>query len=75
MPNHIITSIENVGYIDVYDMTVQTYHNFAIKSGIFISNCSGHGCWPPRPSATSSEDTYVNGILVERYDDQMQSHC
>lgn len=39
--NHKVTRVEhNVGVKDVYDMTVDTYHNFAIGPGIFIHNCA-----------------------------------
>lgn len=37
--NHKIISIENVGYEDVYDITVDKYHNFALNSGVFVHNC------------------------------------
>ena len=38
-------------------------------------NCTGHGCYPPRPSATWSPDVICNNLNVERYTDTMQSHC
>lgn len=38
-------------------------------------NCSGHGCWPPRPSATASPDVLTNGLQTERYGDSMTAHC
>ena len=38
-------------------------------------NCTGHGCWPPRPSANWSPNVFVNSLNVERYSDPMQSHC
>lgn len=38
-------------------------------------NCSGHGCWPPRPSATASSDVLTNGLQTERKGDSMKSHC
>ena len=52
--NHKVKSIEFVGYEDVYDMTVENTHNFAIitsnkdqrfieSSGIFIHNCAEQG--------------------------------
>lgn len=37
--------------------------------------CSGHGCYPPRPSATWSPNVFVNGLEVERYSDTMEVHC
>ncbi len=39
--NHKVVRIEYLNEIeDVYDMTVDKYHNFAIDSGIFIHNCN-----------------------------------
>lgn len=49
--NHKVVSVEFLGYEDVYDMTVQDTHNFAVitsnkdekfieSSGIFIHNCA-----------------------------------
>ena len=38
--NHKIVSIEFAGYEDVYDLTVDDYHNFAIAGGVFAHNCS-----------------------------------
>ena len=38
--NHKIINIEFYGYEDVYDFTVDTYHNFALSSGVFVHNCA-----------------------------------
>ena len=38
-------------------------------------NCTGHGCYPPRPSTSWSPDVFVNNLEVERKDDTMESHC
>lgn len=35
--NHTVTSVEDYGYEDVYDMEVEQYHNFA-ANGIFVHN-------------------------------------
>lgn len=37
--------------------------------------CSGHGCYPPRPSSSWSTDVFVNGLEVERYSDTLETHC
>jgi hypothetical protein len=37
--NHKVVSVEDAGYEDVYDLTVDRYHNFALTSGIFVHNC------------------------------------
>jgi hypothetical protein len=37
--------------------------------------CTGHGCWPPRPSATWSPDVFTNNLETERFSDSMQLHC
>jgi hypothetical protein len=42
--NHSVKRIEVINLntpIEVYDMSVEKYHNFAIDSGIFIHNCYG----------------------------------
>lgn len=36
--NHKIAKIEKVGKTDVYDLTVDKYHNFALDCGIFVHN-------------------------------------
>ena len=39
--NHKVVKIEHLNIKeDVYDMTVDKYHNFAIDSGIFVHNCN-----------------------------------
>jgi hypothetical protein len=38
--NHKIVSIEPAGYEDVYDLTVDGYHNFAVAGGVFVHNCN-----------------------------------
>jgi len=37
--------------------------------------CSGHGCFPSRPNAEASSDTFVNGRGVHRLGDNWQPHC
>jgi len=36
--NHKIISIEFDGYEDVYDITVDEFHNFALDAGVFVHN-------------------------------------
>ena len=36
---------------------------------------TGHGCFPPRPSAGGSPDVFVNGIPVLRESDPWGVHC
>jgi|WetSurSiteA1Bulk_404760.scaffolds.fasta_scaffold00002_59 intein/homing endonuclease len=36
--NHKVISIEDAGYEDVWDFSVDKYHNFALNSGIYVSN-------------------------------------
>jgi hypothetical protein len=39
--NHKVVKIEQLNIEeDVYDMTVDNYHNFAINSGVFVHNCN-----------------------------------
>lgn len=37
--------------------------------------CSGHGCWPPRPSITGSSDVFTNGLNTVRVSDGYLVHC
>lgn len=37
--------------------------------------CSGHGCFPPRPSTSWSPNVYANSLNVERNGDGLASHC
>ena len=36
--------------------------------------CTGHGCWPPRPSTGGSASVYVNGIAAHRQGDGWAPH-
>lgn len=38
-------------------------------------NCTGHGCWPPRPSTSASPNVFVNSIKVHRQGDSWATHC
>lgn len=38
-------------------------------------NCTGHGCFPPRPSTSASGNVFVNGIGVHRQGDSWGVHC
>lgn len=38
--NHKIVSVEFAGHEDVYDLTVDEYHNFAVAGGVFVHNCN-----------------------------------
>lgn len=64
--NHKIIKIEHTGRTEeVYDLTVDKYHNFALESGIFVHNChSGTGLrnsW--EKVADHSENDWVNKFL------------
>jgi len=37
--NHKVTKIESYEIIDVYDLSIEKYHNFALDCGIFVHNC------------------------------------
>lgn len=37
--------------------------------------CTGHGCYPPRPSVQGSSNVFVNGIPQVRQGDMYAVHC
>lgn len=37
--------------------------------------CTGHGCWPPRPSTGASGTVFSNGMGVHRQGDGWAIHC
>lgn len=37
--NHKVISVVPDGEEDVYDITVENYHNFALSAGVFVHNC------------------------------------
>tara|TARA_B100000700_G_C14371970_1_gene546388 strand:+ start:224 stop:508 length:285 start_codon:yes stop_codon:yes gene_type:complete len=37
--------------------------------------CTGHGCFPSRPSVGASPTVFANGIAVHRQGDGWDSHC
>ncbi|MCY1283156.1 PAAR motif protein [compost metagenome] len=36
--------------------------------------CTGHGCWPPRPCNGASGNVFANGIAVHRKGDSWEAH-
>ena len=40
LTNHHVVSTEKIGYEDVYDFSVEKYHNFALSAGVFVHNCT-----------------------------------
>lgn len=38
--NHRVVSVVDDGYEDVYDFTVDNYHNFLLGAGVFVHNCN-----------------------------------
>lgn len=37
--------------------------------------CTGHGCFPPRPSVSASPNVFANLIPVHRQSDSWAVHC
>lgn len=61
--NHKIKSIRFLGYEDVYDFSVEQFHNFAISAGIFVHNCT-YDYW-----AHSTPGDYVHAGSYDSYSD------
>jgi len=38
--NHKVVSVERLGSVDVYDLTVDEHHNFGLACGVFVHNCA-----------------------------------
>lgn len=38
-------------------------------------SCTGHSCYPPRPSVQASPNVFVNGIPWHRQSDAWAVHC
>ncbi len=38
-------------------------------------NCSGHGCFPPRPTNSASDTVLINNRGAHRLGDSLASHC
>lgn len=38
-------------------------------------SCTGHGCFPPRPSTSGSGNVFINGIPALRVGDSFATHC
>jgi len=36
--------------------------------------CTGHGCWPPRPSTGASPNVFINAIAAHRQGDAWAAH-
>lgn len=36
--------------------------------------CTGHGCWPPRPSTGGSPNVFINGQPAHRQGDAWAAH-
>ena len=54
--NHKVVSVRECGHADVFDLTVDHYHNFATSAGVFVHNCE------------DDVDGYqINGILVSDF--------
>jgi hypothetical protein len=39
--NHKVVAVRPAGVEDVYDLTVDVHHNFALSAGVFVHNCIG----------------------------------
>lgn len=62
--NHKVVGVERTGRVeDVYDLTVEEHHNFAVSAGVFVHNChSGTGTRemrPPEETTLSYTSRYI----------------
>ena len=64
--NHTIVSVKPAAKRDVYDLTVDEYHNFALDCGVFVHNSSG-----PRMDIFGYRYSYPYRDISELYIDYM----
>lgn len=55
--NHKVLSVDFDGYEDVYDLTVEKYHNFAVTAGVFVHN-TGQINWKYNPMS-QMDDVFI----------------
>ncbi len=60
--NHKVLRVEKSEKSDVYDMTVEKYHNFAIGCGVFVHNCFG---WKKMPLVAFSTSRGGDWLDIE----------
>lgn len=66
--NHKVISIEYLNYTeDVYDLTVEEYHNFALDAGIFVHNCTAETLRWKAAVHTLPAGRIVKGMYTSRY--------
>lgn len=59
--NHRVVSITAVGEEEVFDLSVDRYHNFAVGSGVFVHNCFWN--WHHDPVAQEGVNIIRNFVL------------
>jgi uncharacterized Zn-binding protein involved in type VI secretion len=47
----------------------------SIPNHRFTDDCSGHGCWPPRPLGEGSPNVFTNFLNQARVTDTYVPHC
>ena len=65
--NHKVLFINTLSYVeDVYCLTVEKYHNFALSAGVFVHNCDiGCGMCAVKTSLTEIDTTTLKKIMGE----------
>jgi hypothetical protein len=61
LANHKVISVERCGTEDVYDITVDKYHNFATSTGVFVHNCEMLGDPLINESASNNDGNLIFG--------------
>ncbi len=63
--NHKVLCVEPDGFEDVYDFTVDTYHNFALAAGVFVHNSIEMQDIPSPEIGTLEDFDYIKKTVFE----------
>ena len=74
--NHKVISIKYIKkVVEVYDLEIDTTHNFALQAGVFVSNSSGHGCFAPNVVITGNPKVIIEGKPASCIGDMLVPHA
>lgn len=60
--NHVVVAVEPAGVADVYDLSVDGTHNFAVAAGVFVHNST----WEVKPAESFTGKFFKVGVGDEK---------